>query len=132
MTVALSPVEQAFVAYLENGSGFRTSTRVLNPRPAQFVRVTRTGGSSPVGLVVGRPTLLVECWGGAGNDASAWAVAAAVWPLCNVPHPVQVSASAWASRIEATEPVNFPDSLSGCSRYQFIVTPTVRLLEVSP
>lgn len=119
----LSPVEQAFVTYL-SPAGFHVGTRVPNPRPTQFVKVTRTGGPQP-NMTISEPTLLVECWG--ATDALAWAVAAAVWPLCHVPHAVQLSTAVWASRIEATEPVNFPDPTSGASRYQFIVTPRVRL-----
>ena len=119
----LAPVEQAVVTYL-SPAGFHVGTRVPNPRPDQFVKVTRTGGSAP-NVTISEPTLLVECWG--RTDAQAWAVAAAVWSLCTVPHAVQLSATVWASRVEATEPVNFPDSTSGASRYQFIVTPRIRL-----
>lgn len=119
----LTPVEQAFVSYLAP-AGFHVGTRVPNPRPAQFVKVTRTGGPA-ARMTISEPTLLVECWG--ATDALAWAVAAKVWPLCHVPHAVQVSPTVWASRIQATEPVNFPDPTSGSSRYQFIVTPRVAL-----
>jgi len=42
--VDLAPVEQAFVAYL-SPAGFHVGTRVPNPRPDQFVKVTRTGGT---------------------------------------------------------------------------------------
>jgi len=121
--VDLAPVEQAFVTYL-SPAGFHVGTRVPSARPDQFVRVTRTGGPA-ARMTISEPTLLVECWG--RTDALAWAVAAAVWPLCSVPHAVQLSPAVWASRISATEPVNFPDSASGAARYQFIVTPRVAL-----
>jgi len=121
--VDLSPVEQAFVTYLST-AGFHVGTRVPTSRPDQFVKVTRTGGPSPR-MTISEPTLLVECWG--KTDALAWTVAAAVWPLCTVPHAVQLSPAVWASRITATEPVNFPDSTSGAPRYQFIATPRVAL-----
>ena len=119
----LAPVEQALVTYL-SPAGFHVGTRVPKSRPDQFVKVTRTGGPA-ARMTISEPTLLVECWG--ATDALAWAVAAAVWPLCQIPHAVQLSPAVWASRIEATEPVNFPDSTSGAPRYQFIVTPRVRL-----
>lgn len=123
-----SRIEQAMVTYLST-TGIHVSTRVPKPRPARFVRVTRTGGAAPR-MVVSEPTLLVECWG--ATDGDAWTVVEAVWPLCSVPHSVQISADVWASRMWAQEPVNFPDGASGSPRYQFIVTARVALTGGTP
>lgn len=51
------------------------SSKVPNPRPAEFVTVQRKGGG-PMTAVSDGPHLTVECW--AGTDIAAFALAAQV------------------------------------------------------
>lgn len=100
------------------------ATKVPNPRPDKFVRVTRAGGQGR-NLVQSDPRLLIECW--APDSVSALNLArmayAHLWAHYG-------SSSVWGGRASLTEPVNFPDSETKSPRYQFIATITTNLAEV--
>ena len=121
------PVEQALVSYLSPMVGVGVSTRVPNPRPASFVRVTRIGGSV-LSIGQSRVRVLVECWG--GTDAAAWALCAtawdAVWDSDEVP---EIRPGVEVMDADLEEPVNFPDPASGSARYQFLASLVVNLKE---
>lgn len=120
-------LEQALVAYLSS-VGAPVSTRVPNPRPASFVRVTRTGGfRSNTGQ--SQPRILIECWG--GSDSAAWALVEKTWPLiASSDEPDQIAPGVEVMSVDDLgEPVNFPDVSSGSPRYQFTAQLTVNLKE---
>lgn len=116
-------VEQALVAYLATPLGMPVSTRVPEPRPAQFIRVTRAGGAQR-NLAQADSRILVECWG--TTDALAWDAAERSWALLNVlDHTTLID----VGRVTLADPVNYPDSLSGSPRYQYIADLVVNLKE---
>ena len=122
--MALTKAEQAVVAYVETATGFPTSTRVPNPRPAQFVVVARNGGPSTA-LEPAVPLVRVECWG--TTPALAWAVLAATWPAVEGMHRADPATVPYVHVLDTDvqDPVNFPDTTSGMSRYQFLASLTL-------
>lgn len=117
-------IEAAMVAYLAPVAGVPVSTRVPNPRPASFVRVSRIGGG--MGLVTGAPQVLVECW--AATDTAAWALTVATSRALHLTVESTIG-GLWVSRVDSTDPVNYPDVSSGSPRYQFIATARVALAQ---
>ncbi len=124
MSVQPAPLEQAYVAHLNAALTEPVSTRVPTPRPAAFVRITRTGGQRR-SVVLSDSNLLVECWG--ATDTTAWDLCRRTWSLVVATEHSAVS-DVWVNRLQVTDPVNFPDSASGSPRYQFLVTATVALV----
>lgn len=125
----LAPVdlEAPVAAYLTGRLGAEVSTRVPNPRPATFVRITRAGGQAR-NLVQSDVRLLVECW--APDETSAFDLAryayAYLWAAAfTTLGEVRIQA------IELTEPVNYPDpTIPDQDRYQFIATATCSLAQL--
>lgn len=109
-------VEGAFVELLEDAS-----TKVPNPRPVGFTRVTRAGGDR-VNVGQSRVRLLVESWD--VNSLAAFDRSADAWEAISGTQQTQVG-DVWVSRVELTEPVNFPDD--DLPRYQFVAQLTVAL-----
>lgn len=61
MTVVDTPDVEGIMIRLLTGVGATASTKVPRHRPAEFVKVSVTGGNGDV--LLDTPTLLVECWG---------------------------------------------------------------------
>ena len=57
-----TPDVEGIVIKLLEPLGVRRATKVPRDRPAEFIRVSLTGGSG--GLVLDVPSVLVECWAG--------------------------------------------------------------------
>lgn len=92
-------------------------SRVPNPRPPEFVRFQRLGGTRR-SLILDRPRLDVECWSDSEESAEA---------LCKV---VRAYVLAMAGRrgdttvynvAEVSGPMWLPDGESGQPRYSFAV-----------
>lgn len=58
--------------FLDNQAGVPVRTKVPAQRPAEFVRVWRTGGAA-VNRVIDRPIITVQAW--AADDARAFEIA---------------------------------------------------------
>lgn len=106
------------------------ATEIPNPRPpgGRYARVTRAGGQGR-NLVQSDPRVLIEMFGPdettAFNDAQmAWAV---LWGA----QDSYLDEATYATQIQSTEPVNFPDPATEDSRYQFLSTITTSLTEIS-
>lgn len=124
MAEALAPADlEAVVVGLLAGP---VSTKIPNPRPAEFTRVTRAGGA-PINLVQSNARLLVECF--ADDSVSAFDRARAAWAALWAAQRSTVG-GAWIARVEMTEPVNFPDDITGLARYQFVAQLTASLTPV--
>ena len=116
-------VEQATVAYLAGPLALPVGTRIPEPRPAQFLRVTRAGGNRR-NLVQSNVRLLVECWG--ATDALAWDACERSWQLMDA---LESTPTMTVARVTLADPVNYPDSLSGSPRYQYLADLIVNLKE---
>ena len=120
------PVEQSLIAHLATATGKPWSTRVPRERPALFGRLSRSGGGR-ANLGQARPTVLIECW---ANDAdAAFDLASDTYDaLDSLPYQDDpLPRSVYVAEVELTDPVYFPDAVSGCPRYQFIATLTVNM-----
>lgn len=125
MALAPPDVESAVVATL-TGVADSVATRVPNPRPVTAVRVTRAGGQGR-NLIQSDARILVECW--ADDTTTAFDIArmayARLWAAQD-----SFLGDVWVTRIEFTEPVNFPDPNTKQARYQFIAQLTASLTDV--
>lgn len=103
------------------------STRIPNPRPAAFTRITRAGGTD-LNVVMSRPRVLVECFAGSSTAAFERAAEAyaAIRDLLRT-----TAGGVWFAEVELTEPVNFPDDATGMARYQFVAQLTTSLREMA-
>lgn len=124
-----APVEQALVTYLTTAlTPITVATKVPNPRPATFVRLSRVGGDER-NLVQADVRVLVEGWG--NTDTLAWDAAKnAAGELRRLDLSGDLP-TITVMRVRLTEPVNYPDSLSGSPRYQFIASLIVNLKETA-
>lgn len=131
MTTTLypAPVEQALVTYLTSElSPVHVGTKVPTTRPTTFVRLTRSGGAER-NLVQADVQVLVECWG--NTDALAWQTTVSTsGALRNLREEGDLPTMT-VMTVTLTEPVNFPDSLSGSPRYQFLANLVTNLQESS-
>ena len=121
--IAFPDVEAALVGWLTAalpGYGITApvSTQVPNPRPAQFIRVLRTGGPEQ-NLVVDGAQVTVECW-----DNSAPAAAATARTVRAVLKSVKNVTTTSGDLLYGTEefagPALLPD-VSGQPRYSWTV-----------
>lgn len=131
MTELYAPpdVEGAAVTMLNAALTPPVSTRVPNPRPATFVRITRAGGQGR-NLAQSDARLLVECW--ADDSVAAFDLARLAYAHLWAARDSYMGA-VWVTRVDLTDPVNFPDpALPAASRYQFLATLTTSLTEVTP
>lgn len=96
--------------------GVPISSRVPNPRPDRFIRVSRAGG--PRDWAQDKPLILVECWAPTEPEAAADAdLAYAVLAAVNYTEPDQ--ATFW----DGGAIVSFDDpAVTNQSRYQFTGT----------
>lgn len=125
MTTVLAPadVEVALVAFLPGP----VATHVPNPRPTAFTRVTRAGGDRQ-NLIQGVTRVLVECF--AVDEGDAFAGAQAAWGLLGQAAQSYLSDGVWCSRVQLTDPVNFPDPDTKLPRFQFIASLTLSLTQM--
>jgi hypothetical protein len=125
--VEYASIETVVVAYLQNalagrGDGAAVATKVPNPRPDRFVRVTAAGGSEPA-LVLTDRTVIFECWDLTSPDASHLAERSfAIMRASMRDHSEE--------RIRNVKvvglPVSNPDPDTSLSRYQFTLSITLR------
>lgn len=121
-------VEEAVVTLLNAGMMPPVSTKVPNPRSDEHVRVTSLGGTVR-NFVQMDSRVLVECW--STDETDAVNLARLAWALLFAASDSYLDASVYATRIQSTGPVNFPDPDTDMPRYQFISTITTSLTEVS-
>lgn len=116
--MTLAPVDvEATVRSALLSLGVPVSTKVPNPRPAAFIRISRAGGLR-ANLVQEQPSVIVECW--SDDSVQAFGLAASAWSAME---------SAFGPELDATSPVWFPDPDSTQARYQFTASPLVNLEE---
>lgn len=125
MTTALAPVdiEAAIHTFLPGPVG----TILPNPLQAAFTRVTRVGGDR-LNLIQATTRVLVECW--AADEVSAFTRARTAWAMLAQAQRSYLAAGVWVTRIELTDPVNYPSPESAYARYQFIASLTLSLTPV--
>lgn len=102
---------------------------VPNPRPASFVRIIRSGGTSR-DIVVDEATLIVECW--AGNDEDAADLSAITRALITAMHGTVIDEVQCYRVREVSGPVDLPDGLSDHIRQTWMVTVETRGVAVAP
>lgn len=99
------------------------STKVPNPRPAEFVRVIRTGGPQ-LNLVQDQPTLVVEAW--AATESAAASLAELARALLKSTAGQQVGGVMVYRVDEIGGPQNLPDPDSAQARYVFTLSILLR------
>lgn len=110
-------VEGEVISVLASAVSAEVRDSVPNPRPAEYVRVRRIGGTGR-NLVQETPMLLVECW--AVTSAGAFELAAHCYDV--------VDEAFCSSRVRPSSPVNLPDPATEDHRYQFSFMPVVNLV----
>lgn len=116
--VLFPDVEAALVERFSALLGVPASTRVPNPRPDSFVRVSRVGGARR-DLVTDQPLVVVECWAskeGLASDLGRRALAF-VYTL----EGADVAGGSIRRVREVGGLQSFPDPISESPRYQFTV-----------
>ena len=63
----------ALIPWLAGGTGADAYAAVPDPRPAEFITIERTGGSSSIGM--DEPELSIYCWSSTVEGAHALALA---------------------------------------------------------
>ena len=120
MSELLAPpdVEPAVVEVLTPCAGW-VGTKFVD-HAAGSIRVSATGGGSPVDVVVASPTVLVECWHEDAGDA--WRIAATAHATLTAAAG-QTVAGVVIRKVDATLPNNNPDlNRRALVRFQFIAT----------
>jgi hypothetical protein len=122
VTTVLAPadVEAALYAFLPAPVG----TRIPDELGDEFTRVTRAGGDR-LNLAMGVSRVLVECFG--VDDDTAFAVARKAWGLLGAAGQSYLVPGVWVTRVQLTDPVNFPDPSTKHPRYQFVASLTLSL-----
>lgn len=105
-------IETKIIDYLKK-KGFQAYANVPSSRPASFVTVERTGGSHD-SVVIDRPTVAIQAWADKRLSASelAYSVRDALSEMVSETNICKVSINSI---------YNFPDPVSGVSRYQMII-----------
>lgn len=126
-------VEAGYVAFLDALLTEPVASRVPNPRPVAFVRVSLVGGAQ-TDLVRARPRVLIEAY--ADKPVTAWKLAAKCWGALEGREELVLPAieAAGVPEIELgprdlSLPVNYPDPTTSQDRYQFTVEANVNLKE---
>jgi hypothetical protein len=125
--VQYDPIEAVVVAYLQAALAARSdtatvATKVHNPRPNRFVKVTAAGGAETA-LVLTDRTVIFECWDLAEPAAAFLAERSfAIMRASMRDHS--------EPRIRSVKvvglPVSFPDPDTTLPRYQFTLSLTLR------
>ena len=122
MTRVVADVEAALVSLLGPDAG----TRVPNPRPAEWTRVTRAGGTR-LNIVQSRPRILVECWG--PSSVAAFGRIQECYRRLAACEGSAVG-GVFVSEVVLDDPVNFPDpAYPKEARYQLVAQLTTSLQE---
>ena len=114
-----TPDVEGIVIKLLEPLGVRRATKIPNPRPVEFIRVSLTGGSG--GLVLDVPSVLVECWADSTVRAGELARQARSLLIDS-----QFDVVDWwqVYGIDCAYPAYYPDETS--DRYQFPANVRVR------
>lgn len=110
------------------GISVPVSTQVPNPRPDEFVRLSRTGGPRRT-VISDEPQITVDCY--ADTETRAYEIAASVRAAMNAAPIIRGDT---ARVVELSGPQNFPDpSAPSSARYtqSFLVHMYSTALEVS-
>ena len=117
--IAFPDAEALAIAYLTERLGVPVSTKVPNPRPNEFVKVTRVGGSK-VRLNADSATLVFECWGATTISASDLGRMARAYVHAMPGNDVN---GKWVYKVtEVGGLAFFPDPNTDLPRYQFTVS----------
>lgn len=105
-------IETKIIDYLKK-KGFQVYANVPSSRPTSFVTVERTGGSHD-SVVIDRPTVAIQAWSDKRLSASelAYSIRDALIGMVSEVNICKVSINSI---------YNFPDPVSGVSRYQMII-----------
>ena len=114
-----TPDVEGIVIKLLEPLGVRRATKIPNPRPVEFIRVSLTGGSG--GFVFDVPSVLVECW--AGSTVRAGELARQARSLL-IDSRFDVVDWWQVYGIDCAYPAYYPDETS--DRYQFPANVRVR------
>ena len=114
-----TPDVEGIVRQLLLPLGGTVATKVPKDRPAEFIRVSVTGGSG--GLVLDVPSVLVECW--AGSTVRAGELARQARSLL-IDSRFDVVDGWQVYGIDCAYPAYYPDETS--ERYQFPANVRVR------
>lgn len=129
MTLQPADIEGALVAYLSPLLGVHVGTKVPNPAPDAFIRVTRTGGGRQ-SIIEERPTMLFEVW--AADSVEALTLAAQCWRHVNDCEQTFIADGVWCTTSEPSSPINFPDpNYETRDRYQFYAPMIISLEEIA-
>lgn len=118
--IVFPDVEQLLVEWLPGrlqaaGITVTVVTAVPSPRPAEFVRVLRVGGTAAE-FYRDRATMLVEAW--AGLESRAYEIAAVCRGLINALPGFDIGGYPPVYKVEeASGPANLPDPTSAQHRY---------------
>jgi hypothetical protein len=116
--IAFDDIEVALADHLASelaARGISAPVRIEVPatRPAEFVRLTRVGGSRS-NLITDRPRIVAECWSELGIAAAA--LASTVRALINAVAPGYAGA-VWVDRVVDVGMSFLPDPDTGIPRY---------------
>lgn len=116
--VVFPDVEALLVRALPDPLGVAVSTRVPNPRPDSFVRVSRVGGTRR-DYVTDEPIVVVECW--AADEVAASYLGRTAHAHVFALAQTDVDGDYVRAVREVGGLQSFPDPLSKSPRYQFTV-----------
>lgn len=120
-------IESGVVLTLSAATGKPWATRIPNPRPIEFGKVSRIGGVKP-NQFMEAPLLLVEAW--ATDEVSAFDLCADAWHVFDrLSREGGYLGDAWVSVCSPASPISYYDSSTGLPRFQFTVNLTTTLKE---
>lgn len=114
--IAFPDIEALLTRYLPELVGVPVVTKVPNPRPAAFVRVTRVGGARR-DRVTDQPLVVVEAW--AATEPAASTLGARAQAYVYALEQTSVDGDYVRAVREAGGLQFFPDPISETPRYQF-------------
>lgn len=114
--VTFPDIEATLVAHLSTALGVPVTTRVPEPRPAQFVRLLRVGGPRR-DLVTDGPMVVFECWAQRPHEAAS--LGETTRAHVSAMDGTDVG-GVWVRQVQEVGGLqNYPDPLTGDPRYQF-------------
>lgn len=111
-------VEAALVAHLGGLLAVPVSTKVPNPRPSEFVRLRRVGGTRR-DLVTESALVVFECW--ADDTVAASDLGRLTLAHVHEMPDVEVAGAVIRRVVEVGGLQEYPDPETGSPRYQFTV-----------
>ena len=117
--VAFPDGETVWIQYLQAQWSARdepadVASKIPNPRPDRFIRVSGTGGSRS-NIATDNPGFLVECWD--VTDTAAFDLARITRALMDATDGIDIGM--WIEDIATSVPVLYPDPDTNLPRYQF-------------